>query len=91
VGTTAPALVSSVVSTVSSVPVAPVFVSSTEPEHRPGIAGVARSEWTKIRPLRSTFWTFLVTAVLTVGLGALFSFGRTTGYEPMGADFNGAG
>ena len=83
--TFAPVLASSVVTT------APAFVTSIEPEHRPGILGVARSEWTKIRSLRSTFWTFLVTAVLTIGMGALFSFGLTTGPEPVGVDFNGAG
>lgn len=75
----------------STVTTAPPFVSSIEPEHRPGIVSVARSEWTKIRSLRSTFWTFLVTAVLTIGLGALFCFGRTSGDVPIEADFNGAG
>ena len=71
----------------------PVFVSATMPDHRPGIVGVARSEWTKIRSLRSTFWTFLVTAVLTIGLGSLFALGRTSGRarEPLSAAFNAAG
>jgi ABC-2 type transport system permease protein len=75
--------------------IAPTFVSSVKPEHRPGIMGVARSEWTKIRSLRSTSWTFLVTAVLTIGLGALFSLGRTSGHasgrDPLTANFNAAG
>jgi ABC-2 type transport system permease protein len=73
---------------------APVFVSTVKPEHRPGIMGVARSEWTKIRSLRSTFWTFLVTAVLTIGLGSLFALGRTSsrpGRDPIAANFNAAG
>jgi ABC-2 type transport system permease protein len=73
---------------------APVFVSAVKPEHRPGIVGVARSEWTKIRSLRSTFWTFLVTAVLTIGLGSLFALGRTSrprGRDPITASFNAAG
>jgi ABC-type transport system involved in multi-copper enzyme maturation permease subunit len=68
-----------------------VFVSTVEPEHRPGIAGVARSEWTKIRSLRSTFWTFLVTAVLTIGLGSLFALGITSARRPFPANFNAAG
>ena len=72
--------------------VTPVFVSVVQPDHRPGIVGVARSEWTKIRSLRSTFWTFLVTAVLTVGLGSLFSLGRTSGRgRPITGTFNAAG
>jgi len=75
------------VSTITS----PVFVSTVRPEHRPGIAGVARSEWTKIRSLRSTFWTFVVTAGLTIGLGSLFALGFTSGQVPFPADFNAAG
>ena len=74
---------------------APTFVSSVQPDHRPGIVGVARSEWTKIRSLRSTYWTFMVTAGLTIGLGSLFSLGRTSGRassrEPLSASFNAAG
>ena len=73
---------------------APVFVSTVKPEHRPGIVGVARSEWTKIRSLRSTSWTFLVTAVLTIGLGSLFALGRTSargGRDAITANFNAAG
>jgi ABC-2 type transport system permease protein len=75
--------------------IAPVFVSSVQQDHRPGLVGVARSEWTKIRSLRSTSWTFLVTAVLTIGLGSLFSLGRTSGHasgrDPITANFNAAG
>jgi ABC-2 type transport system permease protein len=69
----------------------PVFVSTVKPEHRPGVAGVARSEWTKIRSLRSTFWTFAVTAGLTIGLGSLFALGITSTTEPFPAGFDAAG
>lgn len=34
---------------------------------------VVRSEWTKFRSVRSTYWTFMVAIVLGVGLGALGS------------------
>lgn len=34
---------------------------------------VVRSEWTKLRSLRSTYWTFLIALALGVGLGALVS------------------
>ncbi len=71
--------------------IAPTITSTVRPDHRPGPAGVARSEWTKIRSLRSTFWTLLVTAGLTIGLGSLFALGRTSGREPIGPDFNAAG
>ncbi len=36
-------------------------------------ANVAVSEWTKLRTVRSTFWTFVVGGVLGVGLSALIS------------------
>ena len=36
---------------------------------------VLRSEWIKLRTLRSTMWTFSVAVVLMVGLGCLFSWG----------------
>ena len=83
---TSPVFVSPVSTTTS-----PLFVSTVKPEHRPGIAGVARSEWTKIRSLRSTFWTFVVTAGLTIGLGSLFSLGFTSSRGPFPPDFNAAG
>ncbi len=70
------------------------FISSVVPEHSPGLVGVARSEWTKLSSLRSTWWTFLVTAVLTIGLGSLFSLGRTAGRgrgDTIGPNFNAAG
>lgn len=34
-------------------------------------AGVLRSEWIKLRSLRSTFWCYVILVVLTVGLAAL--------------------
>jgi hypothetical protein len=34
---------------------------------------VVRSEWTKFRSLRSTVWTLLISVVLSIGLGAVFS------------------
>ncbi|MGR6913009.1 ABC transporter permease [[Actinomadura] parvosata] len=34
---------------------------------------ILRSEWTKIRSVRSTVWTLVITFVLMVGLGALLS------------------
>jgi ABC-2 type transport system permease protein len=39
------------------------------PRYRP--TGVLRSEWTKLRSVRSTTWTLLATVVITVGIGIL--------------------
>jgi ABC-type transport system involved in multi-copper enzyme maturation permease subunit len=48
------------------------------PHGRAGLAGALRSEFTKIRSVRSTFWTLLAVIVVTVGLGALFSWGTAS-------------
>ena len=34
---------------------------------------VARSEWTKLRSLRSTWYTLLITAMATIGFGMIAS------------------
>jgi ABC-type transport system involved in multi-copper enzyme maturation permease subunit len=39
-------------------------------------AGAVRSEFTKIRSLRSTYWTLVALFVISVGISALFSFGH---------------
>jgi ABC-2 type transport system permease protein len=41
------------------------------PPGRYGFGGVLLSEWTKIKSVRSTVWTLLVTALVGVGLGAI--------------------
>jgi hypothetical protein len=38
---------------------------------RPRYGDVVRSEWTKLRSVRSTYWTLLVTALATVGIAAV--------------------
>ena len=42
---------------------------------RAGFAEAVRSEITKIRSVRSTYWTLLALIVVCVGVGALFSYG----------------
>ena len=51
---------------------------------RSGLAGAIRSELTKIRSTRSTYWTLLALVIVTVGLGALVSFGAA--HHPGGID-----
>ena len=51
-----------------SIPVGP------RPAFRPAtFADVMRSEWTKLRSVRSTYWALIVAAILGIGLGALIS------------------
>ena len=45
---------------------------------RASFGGALRSEWTKIRSVRSTYWTLLALVVVTVGFGALASWGAAT-------------
>ena len=44
--------------------------------------GALRSEFTKIRSVRSTYWTLLALVVVTVGFGALASWGVATHGHP---------
>ena len=49
--------------------------------YRPATFGdVLRSEWTKLRSVRSTFWALTVTVVLGIGLGAAISAAAAHGY-----------
>jgi hypothetical protein len=44
------------------------------------MTGVLRSEWTKVRSLRSVLLTVGLTVVLAVGLGVLISSGQARTY-----------
>jgi len=46
---------------------------------------VLRSEWTKLRTVRSTYWTLLAAAVITVGISALLSAIYVNQYPGMSA------
>jgi len=55
---------------------APGAVAVPGPAGRASFGGAVRSEFTKIRSLRSTYWTLAALIVIGVGIGALFSFGH---------------
>jgi ABC-2 type transport system permease protein len=50
-------------------------------------AGALRSEFTKIRSVRSTYWALLAMFVVVVGFGALASYGAAT-HNPGGPEFD---
>lgn len=63
-------------------------------------SATVRSEWIKLRSVRSTIWSLLVTLVLTIGLGALFCAARVAragrldagdlrAFDPTGFSLNG--
>jgi hypothetical protein len=65
-------------------------IALTGPEHRrafraSSFGDVLRSEWTKLRTLRSTFWALTVAVVLGVGLGAVISTASAHGYAKFSA------
>jgi ABC-type transport system involved in multi-copper enzyme maturation permease subunit len=45
---------------------------------RAGFGGALRSEFTKIRSVRSTYWTLLALVLVCIGIGALFSLGEAS-------------
>jgi ABC-2 type transport system permease protein len=50
-------------------------------ESKVTFGGALRSELTKIRSVRSTRWTLLAMIVLTIGLGAIATYGQTTSHR----------
>jgi ABC-type transport system involved in multi-copper enzyme maturation permease subunit len=53
---------------------------------RPNLTDVVSAEITKGLSVRSTYWTLLATIVVSVGLGALISWGTIAGYDNMPAE-----
>ena len=45
---------------------------------RAGFGGALRSEWTKIRSVRSTVWTLLATIIISVGFSMLGNWGQSS-------------
>ncbi len=52
-----------------------------EPTGRAGLGGTLRSEWTKIRSVRSTYWTLLVLLGVSIGIGAAISGGTAANWS----------
>ncbi|GAA1584158.1 ABC transporter permease subunit [Actinomadura kijaniata] len=50
---------------------------------RASFANVLLSEWTKIRTVKSTFWTLLSGAAVVVGFSALFALAFTSSYDDL--------
>jgi ABC-2 type transport system permease protein len=50
------------------------------PSGRAGFSGALRSEFTKIRSVRSTYWTLIALVVVTIGIGALACVGAVSSH-----------
>lgn len=55
------------------------------PVHTPTALDVIRSEWLKLRTVRSTYWTMAVVFVAMVGFGALISFATVATWDQLSA------
>ena len=51
----------------------PVVTTAAPPRRSTVFLAVVRSEWTKLRTVRSTMWALLITVVSTVGFGVLLT------------------
>lgn len=58
------------------------------PRGRASFSGALRSEFTKIRSVRSTYWTLLALVVVTVGIGALSCLGAVSRGADHGPSFD---
>jgi ABC-type transport system involved in multi-copper enzyme maturation permease subunit len=69
--------------TTSTVPVTAERPALPGSAGRASFAGALRSEFTKIRSVRSTYWTLLATLVVVIGIGALFSYGAAHNFSQL--------
>jgi ABC-2 type transport system permease protein len=58
------------------------------PAGRAGFGGALRSEFTKIRSVRSTYWTLLTLVIVTVGIGTLTCLGAVSRGADHGPNFD---
>lgn len=79
----------------------PAGAGKVLPPGRYGMSGLLRSEWTKLRSIRSTMWTLGLTIVVGIGIGALataetrahwssMSLGSRLSFDPTGTSLAGA-
>jgi hypothetical protein len=66
------------------------MIARAGPDHRAAFRAATfgdalRSEWTKLRSVRSTFWALTATVVLGIGLGAVISAAAAHGYAKSSA------
>src|SRR5690349_23882214 len=55
------------------------------PSGRAGFGGTLRSEFTKIRSVRSTYWTLLVLLAISIGIGAAICAGTAANWDQTSA------
>jgi hypothetical protein len=70
----------------STITVPDVSIALPRPEpSEPLAVDAVRAEWTKLRSVRSTYWTLLATGGIMVGVGALLSAAYVSRYDRLSA------
>jgi hypothetical protein len=64
--------------TTTTADIAPKAAALPPAKGKAGIGGAIASEWTKIRTVRSTYWTLIALIIVAVGLGAAISAGAAS-------------
>ena len=59
----------------------PVLSALPPASGRAGFGGTLSSEFTKLRSVRSTYWTLLVLLVVSIGIGAAISAGTAANWS----------
>jgi len=59
----------------------PAAAVTSRPSHGSLLPAAMRSEWTKLRSVRSTVWSLVATFAITVGLGSLLCFAFVSRYD----------
>lgn len=67
----------------TTAPAAVRLADLSPPSGRAGIAGALRSEFTKIRSVRSTYWTLIVLLAVSIGIGAAITGGTAAHWNQM--------
>src|SRR5947209_2465358 len=60
--------------------------TATRPTHAPGFTDLLRSEWTKFKTLRSTWWSLSVMLVVSLGISILLTAIFNAHYGTLGPD-----
>ncbi|HEU5429287.1 MAG TPA: ABC transporter permease [Actinocrinis sp.] len=68
----------------STLTIAPA--TTTRPTHDPGFTDLLRSEWTKFKSLRSTWWSLGTMLVVSLGMSVLLTAIFTAHYGTLGPD-----
>jgi ABC-type transport system involved in multi-copper enzyme maturation permease subunit len=62
------------------------YPSAVRPTHRPGYTDLLRSEWTKFKTLRSTWWSLGIMIAVSLGVAIAITLSFTSSYNTLSAD-----